>query len=185
MDEQYMQGNEPESREKLAYRSNISRDDKWKVFKATAFPAVVMLIVFTVIGMFGKFGTGLVSPLVALMWCMGTVTAFLLPSHRNNVLTETMGTIIAYLAALAGFRILLSLVSGVSTQMLIASFDQPISMSSSNALPGYIQTAIWITTGGVPLGFFGMQVKRLIQFRKTANKQKTFEKLRDIRKNNR
>ena len=79
------------------------------------------------------------------------------------------------------FRLLLGIISGASSEMIAASYDQAIPMSTGNAIPGYVQTMIWFVAVLVPIGFIGMQGKRLLNFRHSQTLQKMFGQKRGIR----
>lgn len=168
----------------VTYKSNTSAQDLSKIIKAIAYPAIIMFVSLGIINMFGDFGKNLVAPLTGLMWIVGDFCAILMPSHRNGIIKETLTTIGCYVLALAAFRALLILVSGVSTQQLMASIDQTIPLTYNNNISSFIQTALMITAVMTPIGFFGMQFKRLFTFRKQISKSKYFEQLRSLRNSN-
>ena len=169
--------------EKLVYKNKSSKQDRSRVVTAVVAPALVFLVVIGIINAFGVFGQRLIAPLASLMWLVGVVVAIMMPSHRPTVLKETLVTLTTYVVTLYLLRRLLIMVSGVSSEMLAASFDQSIVLATSNVIPNFIQTALWMTSVGIPLGFFGMQLKRLLEFRKRNNKAKVFDQLRSIRNN--
>ena len=84
-----------------------------------------------------------------------------------------------------GLRYALQLISGVSTEMLIASYGQIISLTGGSAVQGYIQNILWISAIMVPIGFIGMQAKKLVQFRRLMAKNKALDRIRSIRETNR
>lgn len=168
----------------VTYKSNTAAQDASKIIKAVAYPAIIMFVSLSIINLFGGFGKNLVAPLVALMWIVGDLCALLMPSHRSSILKETHTTIGCYVLGLAAFRALLVLVSGVSTQQLMASIDQTIPLTQNNNISSFLQTALMITAVMTPIGFFGMQFKRLLTFRKKISQAKFFDQIRSIRNNN-
>lgn len=168
----------------VTYKANTSTQDASRIMKAIAYPAIIMFVSLGVINMFGAFGKNLVAPLVALMWLVGDICALLMPSHRRGICKETLMTIGCYVLALAAFRKLLVLVSGVSTQQLMASIDQAIPLTYNNNVASFLQTSLMITTVMTPIGFFGMQFKRLFTFRKKISQAKFFDQIRSIRNSN-
>ena len=104
-----------------------------------------------------------------------------MPSHRKDIIKETLTFIATYNATLLGLRELIAITSGVSSQMLMATFGQPLATASANTIPGYLQSMLYISAAMIPFGFIGMQGKRILQFRRSANKQRTMEQLRNIR----
>ena len=169
---------------RVTYKNNTSAQDASKIIKAVAYPAIIMFVGLGIISMFGDFGKNLIAPLVGLMWIVGDLCAFLLPSHRNTVIKETLTTIGCYVLGLAAFRALLILISGVSTQQLMASIDQTIPLTYNNNISSFLQTALMITAVMTPIGFFGMQFKRLLTFRNKVSQAKIFDQLRSIRNSN-
>ena len=82
-----------------------------------------------------------------------------------------------------GLRYALQLISGVSTEMLIASYGQLVSLTGGSAVQGYIQNILWISAIMVPLGFIAMQAKKLVQFKRLSAKNKALDRIRSIREN--
>ena len=139
-----------------------------------------MLALF-VITRFAQFVSNLIAPLTGIMWAFGALCALLLPSQRVSTLTETNVTIACYLLSMAGIRELIALVSGVSSEMLMASYNQAIPLTSGSTISGYLQSLLWIASVMTPLGFMGMQAKKIYSFCRKASKQKFFEQTRGLR----
>ena len=76
---------------------------------------------------------------------------------------------------------MIGITSGVSSQMLMATFGQPLATTSANTIPGYLQSMLYISAAMIPFGFLGMELKRIITFKRSVNKQRTMEQLRSIR----
>ena len=168
-------------KQSLTYRQSVSGADISRYIKAIGLPVGVVLMAMFVISRFAQFGNNLVAPLTGIMWAIGAFCALILPSHRSNILNETHVTIACYLLALAGIRELIALVSGVSAEMLMASYGQAIPLTSGSTISGYLQTLLWISAIMTPLGFVGMQGKRVYSFKRKASKQKFFDQTRSIR----
>ena len=127
------------------------------------------------------FGTKLVAPLTAIMICMGAICAIILPSHRSSILTETNVTVGIYLITLIALKHIISMMSGISSEMFMAVFNQAIPATSGSAISGWLQTLMWITAVMTPIGFVGMQGKRIFTFKRKASKEKFIEQTRGIR----
>lgn len=169
--------------DRITYKEKLTGQDLGKYIKAIAFPMAAFLATVLTINTFGKFGTGLVAPLSATMWVIGLVVAIILPSHRKNTLNETVVAITGYCIGLIALRFVLQLVSGISTEMLVASYGEMVTLTGGSAVSGYIQNILWITSVMVPVGFIGMEGKKLFQFRRTLAKNRAFDRLRSIREN--
>ena len=166
----------------LTYKQSISRSEAGRIFKAIVMPIAIFGFGLFTISTFGAFGAKLIAPLSGLMWAFGLIVAILLPAMRGEVLNQTMSFCVIYFATELGFKFLLGLISGASSEMISASFNQAIPTATGNALPGYIQTALWMSTAFIPIGFFSMQGKRLIQFRKNRiSLEKAMARERDMR----
>ena len=165
----------------ITYRPGISGADICRYVKAVGLPAGIFLLAIFAIERYAAFGSNLIAQLTGIMWAAGAVCALILPSHRSTVLNETHVTIACYLLALTGIRELIALVSGVSSEMLMASYNQAIPLTSGSTVSGYLQTLLWISAIMTPLGFIGMQGKRIYSFKRKASKQKFFDQTRSIR----
>ena len=165
----------------LTYRHGNGAKDILRYMKAIALPVGIFLLCLFCISSFAGFGTIIVAPLTGVMWGFGVLCAILLPSHRNTILNETCVTIGCYVAALVVIEQLISLISGVSAETLMAAFNQVVSVTGGSTFAGYLNTFMWITTIMTPIGFVGLQVKRLFTFKRKANKAKALEQARGIR----
>lgn len=163
------------------YRENMSRKEAVGIAKAAGLPLSVLALCLYTISSFGAFGTGLVCPLSGAMWMTGFITALFVPSMRREVIAQTQITIATYCVTLLMLKIVIGVVSGVSSAMIAASFDQAVPAPTGNAIPGYLQNILWFSAVLIPLGFIGMQGKRLLQFHKNRSLSATFSMFRDIR----
>lgn len=151
------------------------------ILKAIAFPIAVFCLGLFTINMFGEFGKKLICPLSGAMWDVGVLVALLMPSQRKDALNHMLIVCATYYGTLITVHAVLSVVSGVSSEMIAASFEQAIPTSTGNAIPGYLQTMMWFTGVLVPLGEIGYQLKRLFQFKKQQTLAKTFAQKRGLR----
>ena len=171
--------------DRITYKERMTGQDISKYVKAICFPLIAFAANIWTITSFRAFGTELIAPLSAAIWVAGLITGIVLPSHRRTTLNETVIALVGYSVVLMGLRYALQLISGVSTEMLIASYGQIISLTGGSAVQGYIQNILWISAIMVPLGFIGMQAKKLVQFRRLAAKNKALDRIRSIRETNR
>lgn len=163
------------------YVKRASAQDMSRIALAVAFPSAVFFLCIYSISRFKGFGTYLMGPAIAIMWLAGSGVSWWMPSHRKDTIKETLVTITCYCGALLLFHMLIGITSGVSSEMLMATFNQPMATATANAIPGYLQNALYMVSVMVPLSFLGMQFKRVLQFRRNQNKQKILSQLRSVR----
>lgn len=173
-----------ENTEVLTYKRNLNRAETLGIIKAVVIPLAVFAIAMFSVSSFDAFGTKLICPLSSAMWSMGYIVALIMPSMRKEVINQTLVMLATYYLSLLGFKMLLGIVSGVSSEMISASYNQPIPITTSTAIPGYIQNIMWFTAVLVPVGHISMQLKRIWTFRHNQTLAKTFGRVRSIRKNN-
>lgn len=168
-------------REILTYKQSISKEEAFKVVKAIGLPLGLFAFALFTISNFASFGAKLICPLSGAMWMVGLIVAILMPSQRKEILNQTMMMILIYYVALLGLKLLLGVVSGVSSEMIAASYNQAIPTSTGNSIPGYLQTMMWFVAVLLPIGHISMQVKRLKDFKHKQTLNKTFGQKRGIR----
>lgn len=171
--------------ENLVYRQNMNGQELIRYIKAVLTPVLLFLLSVYTISKNGAYGVKLLAPMIGIMWICGAVSALIMKSQRTAIIKETFIAIGGYCASILGFRYGILLLSGVSVQMLMASYNTAITTVSGNTMLGYMQTAFQITAIMVPLGFIGMQIKRILTFKKTKEANKAFEQYRAIHNNNR
>lgn len=168
-------------RKNLTYKQGVTKQEYTRVLKAILFPIITFCLGMFVISNFANFGTLIISPFSAVMWVTGVIVAAIMPAQREEVLNQTMTVCCCYFLALFALKLAIGLVSGASSEMIAASFDQAIPTATGNAIPGYLQTALWFASVFTPIGFIAMQVKRLFQFKKQQSLHKTFGRTRSYR----
>ena len=167
--------------EKITYRQGMSSQEFAAYFFAVGFPAAVLVLSIVIVTRFGQFGQNLIAPMTAVMLGAGAVCAILLPSHRQNIITETHWTITGYLLGMFGLQKVVQLVSGTTSEMLAATYDQAMPAASNASLSGFLEYMLWIVAVMVPIGFVVMEGKKIVLFRRKISKQKFFDQLRGIR----
>ena len=120
--------------ERITYKERMTGQDLSKYAKAICFPLVAFAADIWTISSFRAFGTELIAPLSAGIWVSGLITGIILPSHRRTTLNETVIALVGYSVLLMGLRYALQLISGVSTEMLIASYGQLVSLTGGSAV---------------------------------------------------
>lgn len=170
-----------EEREILTYKQSMSRAETFRVMKAVGVPLAVFGLAMFTISNFAGFGIKLICPLSGAMWFAGFLVALLMPSQRQEVINQTLGFLAGYYGTLLLLKKILGIVSGVSSEMIAASYDQAIPTATGNAIPGYLQTAMWFSAVLIPLGFLTMQGKRIKDFKHNKSLYKTFGQKRSIR----
>lgn len=175
---------QPET-EKLTYKRSQSNADITRFIKATAVPVGVFLLSMFTIDRFNLFGYDLIAPLTALMWVCGVVVAWFLRAQRRSVLKETHVTIAIYMISLTVFKELISAISGVSSEMLMATYNQVLPVTSGAAFSGYMQSMLWITTIMTPVGFVFMEVKKMFSLKRNSEAKKFHDRLLGTRQNQR
>lgn len=173
------------NKEPLTYRQNVSRQEAYRIIKAVGCPLAIFALALFTISSFANFGTKLICPASGAMWIMGVIVATAMPSMRNATLVHSMTTITIYFLALLGLKMVLGVVSGVSAEMIAASYNQVIPTATGNTIPGYIQNLLWFTAVLLPVGEISYQAKQFFQFKKTQNREKTFNRVRGLRDNGR
>lgn len=162
--------------------TKASRKDKSRLIQSVVLPIVIFFMSIISINVFQNVGKLLLSPLLGAMWIVGAACAAYMPSMRKEIINQTLIAVASYCAILLGFRELIALTQGVSANMLMATLGTPLPTATANAIPGYFQTAFFATAAMFPLGFLGMQGKRLLQFRRNSGKMRKLEQLRGIRR---
>ena len=160
---------------KITYKQKMSGTEIFKYVKAVFLPIFTFFLSLFAISTLKGLGTQLIAPCVALMWGFGVICAILLPSHRSSIMNETYITVGVYLITLVGLTALIGLLSGVSTESMMEVFNQSIPATSGSAIAGWMQNLLLITSVMTPLGFIGMQGKRLYSFKRKASKEKFLE----------
>lgn len=164
----------------MTYKTKTTRQDSFALLKAVALPILVYALGIFTISSYAAFGVKIISPASVCMWVVGFLTALFMPSERGEVIRQTLAMCTIYYITMLGLKLALGLVSGASSEMIAASFNQSIPTTTGNALPGIIQNILWYSSFGIPAGYVIMQVKRVVQFSRRKSLQKTMQRVRGI-----
>lgn len=185
MDVRGIQDRNKHRQEEITYRSSSSLRETWTYIKSIGFYILLFAGWMYVSSLYVGFGDKVLNPMVALMLAIGCVVSIVVPSQREQTVKEAKWWIAGYLGIMWVYRFLIVLVSGVSAESLGAAFNQPVPTTSGTSALGWLQAVFWIIAFSYPIGFIGMEAKKIPMFIKTREKSKTIEQLRDIRENQR
>ena len=115
-----------QDRKNFTYVKKASAKERGRLVNAVVFPVAIFFFSIVAISIFKNFGRILMAPLIGAMWIVGAACAIYMPSHRKDIIKETLTFIATYNASLLGLRELIVITSGVSSQMLMATFGQPL-----------------------------------------------------------
>lgn len=166
------------------YTQAMTGTEAWSFVKAIGFPLVIMLFAMYTVDLFGAFGTAIVLPATAVMFGLGTLTAMLMPSQRKSINTQNLAFVGIYCGTLIVLRLFIYWVSNATTEQIMASYSQSITMSQSSSIPGYLQNFLWISAVMTPIGRVVMLVGQIFKFRHSIKKSTALKRLRSIRENN-
>lgn len=171
--------------EPVTYKQNISKNELLKLMKAVGLPIAILFFTLLTISAWGEFGFFFFTKMIGLMWIVGVGTATYLSQMREEVLDQTCAFIFFYDAAMLGFKLLISITSGVSGEMISAAMQIASPQPTQNVISGYIPIMMQMSAIMTPIGFIAMQGKRIMQFRKTRSINKEFGRVRGIRNSGR
>lgn len=171
-----------QERKNYTYVKKASGKETAKILYAGIFPMIVFFLCLITIATLKTAGKIAVAPLIGVMWIVGAACAIWMPSMRKSIINETLIFLASYCGSLIGLKMLISLSSGISAEMLMSTFGQAGTVATSNTIPGWLQNVFMIDMFMMPFGFLGMEGKRILSFRRNMNKKKVIEQLRGIRK---
>ena len=128
-----------------------------------------------------NFGKYIITGGVVAMIASASIVALILPSQRLETIKGMKKGVGAYLVTLFGYRFVIMLIGGVSAEGLAAAFNQAIPTTSGTAMLGWMQNILWIASIMTPIGFVGMELKKMAQFEGAKRKDKAIQEIRDIR----
>lgn len=166
----------------LTYKTYSAKKEAGKVLAAILIPIATLAVSLFTIFNFANFGTKLLCPFIAVMWLAGVIIAILVPQQREELLHRTQKIILAYCAVMLLLKVGIGVASGVSSEMLAASFDQAVTLTGGNTLPGILQNILNIYVYIIPLAHFSLLVKTFLNFRKNISIEKAFGRARSFRK---
>lgn len=163
------------------YRQGMSGQELANYLKAVILPLAVFLLAVAVVSRFGVFGRNIIAPASSIMWVIGVVVAWKIPSQRRSTLNEAMAGVAGYCAGLFLLKWLIGVAANTSSEQLMASFSQAMPTGTGSTISGFLQSMLWILSFMTPITFCTMEAKKLITFRRTMSKNKVIDQIRGIR----
>lgn len=164
----------------LTYQPGMSRQTTFGLIKGVAVPIAILALCMFTVSRFGNYGVRAVFPMVSAVWFVGFLVAWYLPVERRETIEQTEGICIIYCCTLLALKVALAISSGASAEMIAASYNQPIPLSTGNALPGVLQNILTVSAFMIPGAYLGMLVKKVVQYKKTENLQKEFARTKGV-----
>ena len=168
--------------ESLRYKQTLSKNDMSKIITAIGIPLAIFALGAVCIFNLASLGTYLVGPLSAAMWIMGLITSIALPSHRRQSINMTLGFCAGYYAGLLGLKVLVMIMSGLSSEMMSASLNITIATSAGSTMIGMVSNVLAVLAVIVPITYIATMAKMLYQFRRNKTQQQEFAKASGIRR---
>ena len=119
-----------QDRKNFTYVKKASGKEKNKLVWAVVFPVAVCFFSIIGISVFKNFGRILMAPLIGAMWIVGAACALYMPSHRKDIIKETLTFIATYNATLLGLRELIAITSASNIGELSPNTSTPIWVNS-------------------------------------------------------
>ena len=166
------------SNERITYQQKLSNKDIGNYFKAILMPIGVFFLVCFVLYKFGTFGKNIMAPAVAIMWAAGTITAWKIPSQRQETLSHTYIAIAGYVCGLMLFHILIGFAATTSSEQLMATYNTAMPTSTGSTIAGYLQSMLWILAFMFPITYLIATGKKFVTFQRTKSKNKVLEGIR-------
>lgn len=171
-------------RDVLVYKQKASWEEKRRYIKAILYPLGALTLSVYVIDLFGQWGRGMLVWGFAAIWFSGFLTTFFTSSSVGKKLDGMIYQIASYAGTLLAFRLLISVTSGVSSEMLSASFEQNVSLQQSN-ITSYLQNFLNYSAVLMPVTFTAFNIKTIFAFRKNTRQDKFFKQQLGVANNNR
>jgi len=167
--------------DELVYRTPVTvRDIKSTAFNLLFYTGMFFLWMYLTKAYY-NFGKYIITTGVVAMIVFSAVVAMILPSQRLETIKGMKKGVGIYLATLFGYRYVIMAIGGVSSEGLAAAFNQALPSTSGTAMLGWMQNILWIVSIMTPIGFAGMQLKKIAQFIGAKRKDKAIKEIRDIR----
>lgn len=170
------------SDETLVYKQAMSRQEMGKMVSAIGLPVAIFALGAVSICNLSSLGSYVIAPLSAAMWMMGLFVAIALPSHRRQAVNMTLGFCAGYYAGTLGLKIVMVLLSGLSSEMLSASLNITMATSAGNTMIGLISNVLAVLSVMVPITFLVAMGKMFVQFRRNRTLQDAFTQATGLRR---
>lgn len=166
---------------RVTYKQGMTSQEFSSYLRAILVPIGLFILAMLVIINFDAFGRNIVAPASSVMWLAGTLVALKIPSQRKSTLRETYIAVAGYCAGLFMLKSLIGIAAGVSSEQLMASYNQVMPTSTGSTISGFLQSMLWILSFMTPITFLGMMAKKFVSFRRSLSKDRVLRQLRNMR----
>ena len=166
----------------LTYKQGASWADRFRYIKAIIYPLTALGASLYTVDIFGQWGSGLLVYGFAGIWITGLLASIFTSNSVVKQLDGVIYQIWTYVATLLFLRWILTITAGVSSEMLSASFEQSISIQSSN-ISSIIQNFLNFSAVLMPFSFIVLNVKSVFAFRSKSKQGKAYKQLMGVANN--
>lgn len=167
--------------EEIVYKTPITWRDYKKTLWNFAVYAYICGMWMYLSSVYYNFGKYIISSAIAATIVISSFVAIILASQRIEVIKDMKKMLALYVSVLFAYRYIAMLLSGVSSEDLSAALNTALPGTSGTAMLGWLQTILWIAAIATPVGFCGMQLKKIGQFFGTKRKSQAIREIRDVR----
>lgn len=173
----------PRSTNEMVYKTPVTIRDYKSTFITLAVYIYIFLMWAYLSVAYYNFGKYIITTGVAAMLIVSAIVAKILPSQRMECISDMKKGLVSYVTLLFGYRFVIIMMQGVSSEDLSAAFNMSMPAPSGTSMLGWLQNFLWIASILIPIGLVGMQIKKIAQFFGTKKKSQAIREIRDIRDN--
>lgn len=160
--------------------SSVQLKSSLKIISMYVFVLVLWLVVAR---LYVNFGSVWIIPSVSAMWVMGAVTTFLVREQQEETIKQTKWGILGYLGFLFMYRIVIQLVSPISSEQMGVALNITVPAASGMAAAGLLQNILLIVSVMTPIGFMIWCAQKFKIYLGGSTKQEAFNRIKGIREN--
>lgn len=167
--------------EEMVYTGILKKHQLKTIFKVMLFYLIELIFWLIVAKLYRGFGSQWIIPSVSAMWIVGAGTVYFIKEERDATIKQTKWTIFGYLAFLFMYRIVIQIVSPISSEQMGAALNISVPAASGMAVAGTLQNILLIASVMVPLGFLIWCAQKFRTYQGGMTKSDAFRKFKDIR----
>lgn len=169
----------------IIYTNTMSTEQLMVNIKCIFFYVFELIVWIVISRLYLNFGNKWIIPSVSAMWIMGAVTTLIVKEERESTISETKWAILGYLGFLFLYRIVIQLVSPISSEQMGAALNITVPAASGLAVIGMLQNILLIVSVMTPIGFLIWCAQKFKIYSGRMTKQEAFQRHKGFRENQR
>lgn len=167
----------------LVYSDAYKKGRMIVAFRVIATYALIYAVFVYVSKIYLNFGKRWIAWIIPLMLLAGAITAHFIKEEEQNTLHQTKLAVLALMGFWFLYRLVISHISGITSEEMNASLGITITATSGAAVSGMLQNILMIISVMTPIGYIIWCAQKFKHYKMGVSRRKAYDELKNMDSN--